>query len=197
MYEARIIAKAFKSEENVSIGIIIRDKYRPLCAPVNDYGYPVAGRWTNNVYTPFNEMAIANLLLQDINENCDTFRRLDGFLEDHVGRVDAAKPFVDEFISTNDQQARKSIIERIKSVPGTEFYVKVMNRIMNEKEKKIMATIAKMEDMIHDENVNLKNRDLINKNLNVFKQFYPNYDSYNHVNDLLHKHDHDHEHENL
>lgn len=175
LYEGRMVAKIFKGEENVTIGIIRCDKYRPLCAPVNDYGYPVAGRWTNGVFTPFNEMAIANLLLQDINDNCDTFRRLDGLLEESIGRVEAAKPFVDEFIATNDVETRKSIIEKIKTVPGTEFYAKVMNRIINEGDEKIISTMRKMEVMIRDEKISAKNRDFTNKNFNVFKQFYPNY----------------------
>ncbi|EAX93307.1 Thioredoxin family protein [Trichomonas vaginalis G3] len=175
LYEARMVAKAFQNEENVTIGIIRCDKFRPLCKPVNDLGYPVAARWTNANYVPFNDMAIANLLVLDINDNCDTHRRIDGFLEENVGRIEAAKPFVKEFIETKDPEERSKIIEKTKEVPGASFYVKVMNRIIKEGDEKIIQTINKMHHMITDPHVNAKNRDFTNKNFNVFKEFYPNY----------------------
>ena len=172
LYEARKAAEIFEDEENVTIGIIRCDKYKDLCKKVRDDGYPVATRFTYGREMPFNDIALVNFVVEDINDNCGTHRKLDGTIEDDIGVIPEAKEYVKLFME-GDEEQKKEAIEKIKTIKGASYYVKVMERINKEGIEKVKETIHKMEKMMVNRSISRKNRDIIKKNYNVFRVFFP------------------------
>ena len=172
LYEARRAAEIFDEEENVTIGIIRCDKYRDLCNKVRDDGYPVGTRFTNGIEMPFNDMALVNFVVSDINDNCGTHRKLDGTIEDDIGVIPEAEQYVKLFMTGNEEQ-QKEAMDKIKSIEGAGYYLKVMERIKKDGKEKTKATMEKMEKTMFNKTFSRKNRDTIKKNYNVFRVFFP------------------------
>ena len=172
LFEARRAAEIFEDEENVTLGIIRCDKYRELCRKVRDDGYPVATRFTYGQEVPFNDIALSNFVVSDINDNCGTHRKMDGTIEDDIGVVPEAEKYVELFMK-GDEAQKKEAIEKVKSINGAAYYAKVMERINKEGNDKVRETMHKMEKMMLNRSVSRKNRDIIKKNYNVFRVFFP------------------------
>jgi thiol-disulfide isomerase/thioredoxin len=172
LMEARMAAEIYEGDENVTLGIIRCDKYRSMCDPVSGDGYPVAMRYTNGIGTRFTDMALVNFVVNDINDNCDCYRKLDGTLMDHIGLIEEAGPIAKEFAEA-DEAKRSELIEKMKAIPGTSYYLKVMQRIKKEGIPKVKKTMEKMEITMMNKTVSRKNRDIIKTNYNVFRAFFP------------------------
>ena len=172
LMEARMAAEIYEGDENVTLGIIRCDKYRSMCNSVSDDGYPVAARYTNGIRTTFTDMALVNFVVEDINDNCDCHRKLDGTLNDDIGLIADAEPIAKEFMAV-DGPKQDELIEKMMKVQGASYYVKVMQRIKKEGAAKVKQTMSKMEKSMVNRNISRKNRDTIKKNYNIFRVFFP------------------------
>jgi protein disulfide-isomerase A6 len=125
----------------------------------------VNGTWTN--YTGSRSIAA---LVANVNRKCGVNRRTDGSLEGSAGRIQKADEIAQNFVSSDD---RRGLIEKVKEIPGTEFYVKAMERIIAGGIEQLKKDIQAMKKILEEERGSVASLDGMKRRCNVFSSFLP------------------------
>lgn len=172
-----IIHKAgeiFQYEYDVNITILNCEKYKSICDFYGIHKYPHVEVFHKNTRTDFEGEKSIEYLVDFINSNCETHRALDGLLDDKIGVIPDAKEFVDQFMQADSSQ-QKSILEKIKQMNGSEFYLKVADRYQKNGKNGLLKDMKSMMKILNERKASPASLDRIKKNLNVFKQFIPDF----------------------
>ena len=170
------IANVFDPEPNVTVGAVNCENYNELCQNNSITDYPTFVLMRNTQKVPFTgEQTIKNVITM-INANCGTQRDTNGLLRDDVGLVKDAKPVVEEFKSAldqNDDEKKNAAIEKMKAIPGTEIYVKAMERLISKGKEVLSKDLVIMNDFMTEKKGSIKALDGMKRRYNVFKLFVP------------------------
>lgn len=169
-------ANVFDPEPNVTVGAVNCENYNELCSNNSITDYPTLILMKNGNKIPFTQEHTIQNVVSMINANCGTRRDSNGLLKDDVGLIKAANPIVEEFKSAleqNDEEKRTSALEKMKAIPGTEIYVKAMERIISKGKDILSKDLVIMNDFMTEKKGSIKALDGMKKRYNVFKLFVP------------------------
>ena len=141
--QAQIAAGGVVPEPKASVARVDCTEYRELCNRFNVTGYPtiLLFKGTTKDPVPYRGPRTAEGVLDFLSEKCGIERQVDGLLNWKAGLVVGAVPLVQEFLLGDKAVARKMG----KDIPGTEFYVQVMDELDAKGEQQIEKNIAEME----------------------------------------------------
>ena len=172
----------FIFDSKVNITILNCDKFKHFCDELRINSFPHVEIFTNMSIeyqkdSYFKGEKDLPFIVNFINKNCGTFRGLDGFLTDDFGIVKEAKPIVDEFMSlpATENQKQNELIEKIKLIKGTEFYVKVMQRYKKSGINGLKKDIETIENLLNQRKGSQTTLDGMKSRLNIFKIFVPDF----------------------
>jgi protein disulfide-isomerase A6 len=169
--QSRIVATALIPDQNVSLAIVNCESYEELCNRFDVKSFPAIRLFAGADVVPFDGPRSAENVLQFINGRCGTERGVSGLLEDTAGLVPEAAPIVAEFLE--GPESREKAIEKMKTVAGAEFYVKVMERFVSGGVSQVRADMAKMAGMLAQRKAGWPVLDGMKKRYNIFAQFDP------------------------
>jgi protein disulfide-isomerase A6 len=167
---AQIAAMAMAGERNVSFGMTNCERWGELCDVYEIRKFPTIKLFKGDDVIDYSGPQNHTSIIQFINQNCGTDRQPDGFLFDEAGLVRAAQPLVAEFLKADDKYA---VIEKMKKIPGTEIYLKVMQRVMTHGVQQIPKDLVSMEDLMDVKKSSWAAIDAMKRRYNVFSQFSP------------------------
>jgi thiol-disulfide isomerase/thioredoxin len=167
--EVHLASNAFEYETAAKLGIVNCHAFGQLCESQDANQYPVAKLLKNGqpVATYTGEKT-HTAIVGFVNEQCRTKRRLDGFLADDVGVIEAANPIVKEFLR---DIKNKETIEKMKQVEGSDFYVKLMERIESKGIEAAKKDVEVIEGMLKQRKGSGASLDGMKKRLNVLNRF--------------------------
>lgn len=168
------IANVFDPEPNVTVGAVNCENYNELCNNNSITDYPTFILMRNGNKVPFTKEHNVQNIVTMVNANCGTQRDTNGLLRDDVGLIKAANPVVEEFkaaLNENDEEKKKAAIEKMKNIPGTEIYVKAMERIMTKGIDILSKDLVIMNDFMTEKKGSIKALDGMKRRYNVFKLF--------------------------
>lgn len=168
---SRTVATSLVAEPNMSLAIVNCESYDEFCNKFEIKSFPAIRLFTGGNIIPFEGARSAQNVLDFINDNCGTEREIGGLLNDTAGLVSEAAPIVQEFLTS--EEGRAAVIEKMKAVPGAEFYVKVMERFMNGGITQIRNDMGKMAAMLGQRKAGWQGLDSMKRRYNIFAQFDP------------------------
>jgi thioredoxin-like negative regulator of GroEL len=168
--EARIAGGSLIAEPNVSIGGVNCENYKELCETYKVESYPVIKLFKNGTTIDFPGDRSAEGVMSFLNENCAINREVGGLLGPTAGLIPEAREIVTAFLSEDDKQ---SAIERMKTIPKAEFYVKVMERYISSGVESIKQDMAKMMEIMKARRGAWASIDGMKERYNVFAEFIP------------------------
>ncbi|OHT06792.1 Thioredoxin family protein [Tritrichomonas foetus] len=166
---------AFQYETNAKLAIVNCGLYDELCKRLEIKNYPTAIIYRNSSHQnsdlqeiEFNDERNSKSIINFVNEQCGTNRQFDGMLNDKAGLVSEAALIVKEFI---EGENRINSINNMKKIDGTEFYIKVMNRILQHGFEQVKKDMDIMKNLISNKKGKMTTIDEMKKRYNVFAQF--------------------------
>jgi protein disulfide-isomerase A6 len=163
-------AAAFDTEENVSFGTMPCDAYRDACHNIGFENAPVLKIVKKGVWTEHTGPRFVETIVDFVNEACGTNRAPDGMLNDVAGIVPEADRLITEFLNTDDQ---KAVIEKVKTIPGAEFYAQAMERFITKGKEATAKDVESMRVMLAEQKASPSTLDRLKARYNVLKQFVP------------------------
>lgn len=169
--QARIAAASLVGEPNISVSKVNCDQYHELCESYGVQGFPTIKLFKGSTAEPlkFEGHRTADAVIDFINKECGTEREVGGLLNERAGLIEAAAPVVEEFL-TGD---RAAAIEKMKAIPGAEFYVKVMDRYQQKGKEQVEKDMETMMGILTAKKSSWAALDGMKKRYNVFAQFIP------------------------
>lgn len=170
-------AQIFEPDPNVSIGYINCGSYSEFCS--HNYSveeYPSLFLFKNNYKYPFKGPQILGNVVKMINKQCGTERNIDGLLHDNVGVIPEASEYINDFleaVDNKDESKVAEIIEKVKAIPSSETYVKVMQRVVQKGKEQLRKDLATMRIFMDERKGSFKVIDGMKKRFNVFRLFVP------------------------
>jgi protein disulfide-isomerase A6 len=164
------IADVFAPEPNISIGAIACDRFREFCDEYQITLYPDLKLLKDNRLYGFSVGRSRRLLVEYLNENCGTNRGADGLLGDSAGTIPEADALVTEFLNAND---KLSVITKMKQVPGSDFYVTVMERYLATGKAKLENDVKSMWGLLSEKKGSVAALDRMKERYNVLGRFAP------------------------
>jgi protein disulfide-isomerase A6 len=164
-----LAAQTFIPEPNVSLGVTLCDQYHELCEQYSVTGYPTIKLFKHGELMNYTGGHTTAVVVSFMNENCDTQRMIGGLLNSKAGLIDEAKPIVEEFLAASDKSAA---VEKMKKIPGAEFYVKVMERYLSGGPALLDSDVSRIAGILQDRKVSWTALDGVKKRYNVFLLFY-------------------------
>lgn len=167
---ARELAKTFQFEENVTIGSVDCSLHTSLCKR-NSKNQIILMK--DNIQYPYKEEPIIKDITSFINYYCDTDRNPNGFLSDDYGTINDGNVYAQRFIRATKREKQESILAQCKTVEGAEFYVKVMERILDTGMDKFLKYYDTMKLHISQRKGTGKEIDDLKIKLNIMTYFLP------------------------
>lgn len=170
-------ADVFQFDENISIGLVNCNKEHHLC-DVEDKPYVKFFR--NGKKEEFNRQYDLNGIVTFLNEQCQTRRSSDGYVDELYGVINEAKPFLKIFLKGQKLKnitQMKEAYQLMKNINGTQHYLTIMNDILNKGYDSVQNDYDQLKIQIKE---GVKNKDNFNKmNLkkeisNIYALFFPN-----------------------
>jgi protein disulfide-isomerase A6 len=161
-------AAAFDADENVTFGTIACESYLPSCANFGFEELPILKLFKKGTQVSYDRLKFAPIIVDFVNEKCETSRGIDGLLADTAGTIPEADRLVKDFLNANDQ---KSIIEKVKAIPGAEFYAQAMERYIAKGKQATEKDVASMWAIIAERKGSPATIDRLKLRYNVLKQF--------------------------
>lgn len=173
-YYTRIkkIATAFEMEKNVTVGYLNCYKYTEFCKKVKVTEFPLLYIFRNKRPTLYEGKRDNEEILNYINEFCGTERQMDGLLNIDADVRDDAAEIVGDFITSNNDN-RKSYVDSMKELKGTEFYVKIMRRFLANGMDKIHQDVVVMKEILRKRRGSFETLDELTRRMNKFSLFIP------------------------
>jgi thioredoxin-like negative regulator of GroEL len=168
--QTRLAANAFLGDApNETFGQVNCDQFREFCKDYAD-GYPTIALFVNGVNKSYQGDRTLAGVASFVNAECGTERGTNGLLVDTAGLVPEASAIAQQFIAAAD---KSGFLEKMKSIPGADFYVKVVERFLAKGEEQIKKDIATMEGILVARKGSSASLDGIKRRYNVFVQFVP------------------------
>lgn len=165
----RAAAVAYKEDEKVTIGALNCVKFDSTCNEENITGFPTARVYKNGNFIKMTGPRSQEAVFNFIGEQCGSSRGFDGLPDDFEGTVDGAYEIAQEYIQPNAD--RKMIREKMAKIPGTEFYLKVMDRIDQKGVESITNDILIMRKFLEEKSSSSSSLDEMKRRYNVFTEF--------------------------
>lgn len=166
----REAADVFIGDSNVSLGSISCARYQTICSSNNVNNLPNAYFYLNGTKMPYTESQLSFGIVSFINKHCGTNRGLDGLLSDTYGLVEGAYQIAQAYRNSTDSE-KLILKEKMKQLQGTEFYIKVMERIDKFGLSKIEQDIKNMRTFMEQRKGSMKTIDSMKKNFNIMTEF--------------------------
>ncbi|KAK8886638.1 hypothetical protein M9Y10_042104 [Tritrichomonas musculus] len=161
------IGKAFKNEENVSICEVDTDKYKSFLFDYQIRKYPEFDLFIDGKRKIFEgEFTIENAI-DYINDFCGTQRSESGELTIEVGLIDDASPIVEDFMLRKNPK----YINDMKNIPGTEFYVEVMNNIIQKGNDYLFTEANRLSSLLAEQSASQTVQDKLKIKYNILSLF--------------------------
>jgi hypothetical protein len=175
------LTTVFEGVPNVTIATIDCGRYQALCKEADvemypDYDDEEDGTppdfklWSRGKWLNFTGRPTLRRFVSTINRECGVDRRIDGLLGDSAGRIAEADEIARQFIDAEDQM---TLIERTRTIPGAEFYVKVMERFVEKGFAQMKKDILTLKKNLAERKGSPNSLDLMKKRFNVFNSFLP------------------------
>ncbi|OHT08322.1 Thioredoxin family protein [Tritrichomonas foetus] len=161
------LARAFEPEENISFGIVDCIKYHNLCERNSNSDLVL---FKNNIEMIYHDARKEEPLLHFINHECGTSRGLDGLLSDDAGIIDEAYKIAAVF---NDSKNKEELVAQMEKIPGAEFYVTVMKKIMKDGFEKLQKDVERMDEIMTGRKASMKILDNMKIRYNIISLFLP------------------------
>lgn len=171
--QAKLAASAFQADSEIMISRMDCEKYHEFCSAQGVNGYPTIKLFKGDEVIPFEGKRSLDNVVDFINAHCGTQRGTDGLLNDAAGLVDGAAAIVSEFLASED---KSDALAKMKALPGTEFYVKVMDRIAAKGIEQIGKDVQTMKAILAARKGSAASLDGMKRRLNVFNEFLPKAD---------------------
>jgi protein disulfide-isomerase A6 len=163
----------YDGDPNVTVASVDCERYKDFCGvhfpnvslsnrldSVRMYAH---GRWAN-----FTGDMQLSLVIPRINRLCGVARRSDGLLGDQEGRIAAADGIAGKWFEAED---KNKLVEEMKDIPGTEFYVKVMERLIARGWAGVKEDMLSMRAKLKERKASIGVLDDIKRKYNVFYAF--------------------------
>jgi thiol-disulfide isomerase/thioredoxin len=183
------LSTIFFHERNVSIAFFECDRESEKCAEMNVLDQPEPpGLFPGDdsgqeERSPTRVVQIVNGKLSNytgrkalpdfvdaVNRQCGTDRGPDGLLSDKAGTIPQANVLAKKFEKTDD---KKPLIDQMKRIPGSEFYVKVMERYLEKGVDQIRKDAQSLKNNLERKNGAPPALDNMKKRYNVLMRFLP------------------------
>lgn len=160
------IAFAFFSEKNMSIAAVDCEIYSNLCNQQKfSSDFPKSLFYSSSAILEYTGHATEEAVADFLNEHCGTERGADGLLINSSGLVKEATEVIREFAFSD---SKLEVVEKMKTVEGAAFYVKVLERVVANGEASLSVDIGKMENILAARQSSLASLDSLKKRLNIF-----------------------------
>jgi protein disulfide-isomerase A6 len=173
----------FEGDPNITIGVINCDTAAGLCLQAGiDFEAEVdedddqmewesrAKIWNRGTWLNYTKSLTTMTMIPNINKICGTDRAHNGLLSERAGRIPAADQLALKFVNSEDQE---ELIEAAKKIKGTEFYVKVMERLAAGGIEKLRSDLQTMKKIMNERKGSVASLDAMKKRFNVINQFLP------------------------
>jgi protein disulfide-isomerase A6 len=169
--EARQAARAFLPDgPNVTFGQVNCADYREFCQNFT-VSYPTITLFVNGVNQSFEGERDLAGVTNFVNAQCGLSRGTDGLLLDTAGVIPEASAVAQQFVAADD---KSGFLERMQSIPGAEYYVKVVERFLAKGAEQVKKDMAVMQGILAARKGSWASLDGMKKRYNVFAQFFQN-----------------------
>lgn len=173
------LTTVYEGDPNVTIATIDCGRYGALCQEAgvemysDDYDEeegtpPELKIWSRGKWLNFTGRPTLRRFVATVNRECGVDRRIDGLLGDTAGRIPEADEIARVFIDSDDHAI---LIERMRKIPGAEFYVKVMERFVEKGFGQMKKDILALKKNLADRKGSPNSLDVMRKRFNVFNSF--------------------------
>jgi protein disulfide-isomerase A6 len=143
-------------------------KYPEPCTKLNITEFPRIMRYNSTAWKTYNGSHRLDWMVNFVNLECGAERAVDGMLNDRAGTIRAADEIAQEFIIAEDKE---SVIEKMKKVKGSAFYVKVMERYIAKGAEQLLKDVELMEATFAKRTVVSPALDAMKRKYNVCRKF--------------------------
>jgi thioredoxin-like negative regulator of GroEL len=171
--QVRIVGHALVAEPNVTIGGVNCETYKDLCDTYRVVSFPGIKLFKEGTIRDYPGDKTAEATLDYINTQCATNREITGLLGPTAGLIPEAQDLIGNFLSADDKRA---VIGRMKQIPKSDFYVKVMERFLSSGPEQIEADKRNMMEIMRERKGSWASIDWMKQRYNIFAQFLPKED---------------------
>jgi thiol-disulfide isomerase/thioredoxin len=172
-----LIAELFEPDPQISIAAVSCDRYRALCQKLNvqvnrisDEPSPVIRYFVNKTWYSWIGANMTRDLLGLVNGQCGMDRGLDGLLGDNSGTIPEADLIARTFI---DSENRTEMIEKIRKIPGSEFYSRMMERMIDQGIEQLQKDATTLKKNLEKKTGSRTSLDEMKRRYNVISRFLP------------------------
>lgn len=166
----RKVAETYEPEPDVNIGLFNCARHTVYCEEKNMTLLPAMYVIRDDQWIVVDEAMWARFLVMHINEICDKHRELGGLLDANAGTVKEADKLSEKFF---DGRNKLKVIEKIRKIPGAEFYAKVMEQIIAKGKKAVEESAEKLNELLLLHKGSWSVLDEMQKRYNVFMKVVP------------------------
>ena len=167
----RDAAPLFIGDSNVTFGSLSCARYKEACNQ-NDIGMlPKAYLYINGTKHFFTGSEMMQGIMDFINEKCHTQRWIDGLIANNVNLVDGAYSIAQDYRNAKTNEEKQILKEKMKKLKGTEFYLKIMDRIDKEGIGFIEKSLKNMRTFMDERKGSMQTIDSMKKRFNVITEF--------------------------
>lgn len=162
------IAFIFSGKPKIGIAFIDCKKYIDFCLDQNVEYVPSLRAYHGNTYTDYIGPRTFEDLMNFSNTELNEFRSWDGTLSKKAGIIPSLYPLVQRFMKDND---KFDVIEEVKKVEGSEYYVILMKRILKNGDEALEKEEIKIRNALAKSQEKLAANDILRSSLNILKEF--------------------------
>jgi thiol-disulfide isomerase/thioredoxin len=172
--EFHITSRAFIFEKRAALAVFNCGQFNDFCQSIPVIGWPQL-RLFGAESVEYSGDRTSDKVREFVNEKCGCARRADGLLMDTVGLVNNSRVREIAEVFRKGKGSAKHVQE-MKSIPGTELYLMVMQRIIEKGQKVIGEDVRKLRKFLDERKGSPAAIDGVKMRLNVFQLFAPEQD---------------------
>lgn len=147
---------------------------------MNISNYPFIKLYTkDNKEVIFNGERRSDDVARFINRHCGTERGPDGIVIQTSGLIEGARELIVEFAESDDKQ---SVIEKFRSLPNSDFYVKLLQRVLQNGRQSLNEDVLKMETVLIERKSSISSLDGVKRRFNILSQVIHTLSKYENLN---------------
>lgn len=162
------LAFIYSGKPQIGVAYIDCKKYIDFCISQKVEYVPSLRAYHGNAHTDYTGSRTFDDLIEFANKELHEFRSNDGTLDKRAGIVPSLYPLVIRFMKDND---KNDIIEKVKKVEGSEYYVALMKRILRNGDYAIEKEEEKIRKALKKSQEKLATNDILRSSLNILKEF--------------------------
>ncbi|OHT13019.1 protein disulfide isomerase [Tritrichomonas foetus] len=170
------IARFFKDEPNVKFAEVDADRYRSFLRDYDLKAYPDIRLFVRGEKKPleYDGKRTPAYVTEFINKYCGTKLEMKNF-EGEAGLIDDANAILEEFFL----EGKKEIyVQKMKQVQHASFYAECMEGFLARGNDHLLDVKAKLTELLNQSTITEKERNSVQKKLNIISFFFELIDSY-------------------